>query len=304
LAGLLIRIKDAQNVTIRITMKTQQPIYKSYLLIVLMLAIGISGCNQVKLAYNYSDWYFAYQIDQYLDLNDKQEAFIDKQIAALHQWHKDNELPLIIQYLKKSKTELENKLTAEFIFEMEQVAEDMKKRLVSQIIDDLIALVISLNDKQIEHFDTALKSDIKEHTEASDISEEEWMMVKDEKKIEDLNDWFGDLSEAQETTLLAIRSYSKNDHERNITYMTKFQRKLVMLLYQRKDNGELRATLSQWITNPDSQRTNDEIIHEINQRDKTRYFWQVLDQIITEKQRKHALGKLQTYIDDLESISI
>jgi hypothetical protein len=96
----------------------------------------------------------------------------------------DNELPLIIQYLKKSKTELENKLTAEFIYEMEQVAEDMKKRLVNQIIDDLIALVISLNDKQIEHFDTALKSDIKEHTEASDISEEEWMMVKDDEKTE------------------------------------------------------------------------------------------------------------------------
>lgn len=294
-------ISVKKNITIN--MHTHLINNKTYILISLMLVIVISGCNRVKLAYNYADWYFAYQIDDYLDLNDQQETFIDKRIEALHLWHKENELPLIVEYLKKSKQVLEVKLSAEFIFELESVIEDMKKRLVGRIIDDLMTLVISLDNEQIEYFEMELKSNIEEQIQASDISEEEWNVAKDEEKLEYLNDWFGDLTEDQETRLLSIRSYNKKDHDQNIAYMAKYQRKLIGLLYQRNDNDELRASLSQWIANPDSQRTNDEIMQEINQRKKVKYYWEVLDQIITKKQREHALNKLQHYIDELESIS-
>src|SRR3954471_5206943 len=66
----------------------------------LALAAGITACSTVKLAYNNLDDIAYWWMDSYVDFGDEQAARVRADLARLHRWHRQKELPQLATLLK------------------------------------------------------------------------------------------------------------------------------------------------------------------------------------------------------------
>ena len=72
-----------------------------------VMGIGIvfaSGCSRTQIAYNHFDWFLLKRIDHYFTLTSSQETYLEQKITVLHTWHRQRELPILVDALRELQT--------------------------------------------------------------------------------------------------------------------------------------------------------------------------------------------------------
>ena len=67
----------------------------------LLLAILLSGCSAVRLGYSQAPELAYWWLDSYFDFTQAQTTRVRADLAALHTWHRSNELPIYLGLLDK-----------------------------------------------------------------------------------------------------------------------------------------------------------------------------------------------------------
>jgi len=80
-------------------------------LALLLLAAGLQGCSAVKIAYNQAIELSFWQLDGYFDFNDTQKPRVREELAKVHQWHRQTQLPVYIEALQRWQTWLPGEVT-------------------------------------------------------------------------------------------------------------------------------------------------------------------------------------------------
>lgn len=81
------------------------------LLAVLLLASGLQACSVVKIAYNQAIELSFWQLDGYFDFNDSQKPRVREELAKVHQWHRQTQLPVYIEALQRWQPLLTGEVT-------------------------------------------------------------------------------------------------------------------------------------------------------------------------------------------------
>ncbi len=68
------------------------PIYPARLILLLALALSLSGCG-VQFLYNNLDSIARVELGTYVDLTQEQGAYFEQEFAKLWQWHREVEMP-------------------------------------------------------------------------------------------------------------------------------------------------------------------------------------------------------------------
>jgi hypothetical protein len=67
----------------------------------LSVAVALCACSAVKLGYNALPQAGAWWLDRYVDFSDEQEQRLREDLARLHQWHRNDELPRLAELLQR-----------------------------------------------------------------------------------------------------------------------------------------------------------------------------------------------------------
>jgi hypothetical protein len=117
---------------------------------VLLLSGTLLACSAVKLAYNQATELAYWQLNSYFEFDDTQKPLIREELARLHQWHRQTQLPAYVETLEKWKAWLPAEIDE---LQACNIFEEVKTRL--QAISDravpaMGAVVGTLGPEQLE----------------------------------------------------------------------------------------------------------------------------------------------------------
>ena len=279
---------------------------KWHVILIALVIFVMTSCSQMRFLYDYADWYIMYKIDDYFDLNDIQEDQLEEQVELLHTWHRKEEIPRVVEFLKQVKSAFGNGFTEQNMPWIESEYQKLRHRIDDKISTDIVTFLTSLSKDQIKYFKRRLDESNQGYEKLLRQDEDEWRKAELEKLIDRIEDWFGSLSDEQEKEIVvnfhANVYFDKNDFVISYSRRKEMQKRIVDLLYQKKSTQEIRLYISAWFMDTSIFNTNQYKQVVKKRRQSWMKFWLVLNHQLTNKQKRYALDKLQGHIEDLESI--
>lgn len=174
------------------------PAVKS-LLLLLCLSLLISACSRAGLAYRNLDWLVPWRLNDYLNLDRQQRAWLKPRVQTHLQWHCSAELPRYIEWLQTTESILAQPQpdSAQLLEQFAQFDAALK-RIGIEITPTAIELLQGLSEQQVSELYAAIDEDNLEDRQdfldpplATQISERQTRMQ------ERLRPWLGRLNNAQ-----------------------------------------------------------------------------------------------------------
>ena len=201
----------------------------------ILIAIFLSGCS-IKAAYNNFDRFAKWQVSDYVDFDERQEAYFDAELARLLYWHRTTELPRYVVWLeslaKATVEERTEETLPEVVKEVIAAAELVEARAMPMTIE----LMLSLSDGQLALLPEKLARDNEEFMEEeAELSEAEareaWL-----ESMEDASKRFMGRLSAQQRQYLQTQSLRYQPEQKLwVEYRARWQAELLKALANRRD---------------------------------------------------------------------
>jgi len=169
------------------------------LLLLLCLSLLISACSRAGLAYRNLDWLVPWRLNDYLNLDSQQQAWLKPRLQTHLQWHCSAELPRYIDWLQTTESILAKPQpdSAQLLEQFAQFDAALN-RIGVEITPTAIELLQGLSEQQVNELYAAIDEDNLEDRQdfldpplATQISERQTRMQ------ERLRPWLGRLNTAQ-----------------------------------------------------------------------------------------------------------
>ena len=169
------------------------------LLLLLCLSLLISACSRAGLAYRNLDWLVPWRLNDYLNLDSQQQAWLKPRLQTHLQWHCSAELPRYIDWLQTTESILAQPQpdSAQLLEQFAQFDAALN-RIGVEITPTAIELLQGLSEQQVNELYAAMDEDNLEDRQdfldpplATQISERQTRMQ------ERLRPWIGRLNTAQ-----------------------------------------------------------------------------------------------------------
>jgi hypothetical protein len=169
------------------------------LLLLLCLSLLISACSRTGLAYRNLDWLLPWRLNDYLNLDSRQQAWLKPRLQTHLQWHCSAELPRYIDWLHTTESILAQPQpdSAQLLEQFAQFDAALK-RISVEITPTAIELLQGLSEQQVRELYAAMDEDNLEDRQdfldpplATQLSERQTRMQ------ERLRPWLGRLNTAQ-----------------------------------------------------------------------------------------------------------
>jgi len=266
--------------------------------LVLLMSVALTGCG-VRFVYNQLDWLIPWYLDDYIELESEQEALFESRLASYLDWHRDNQLPKYAAFLHQIADKAETGLTVQDIAQIELQTEDFAQTLMDRMLTDLIDLLATASDKQIEQLFKRLKQDNETYRkEYIDVSPAKQRKARLKEVIKYAERWTGRLSDDQ---VHAISTWAEQFElmgpeieQARLAWQQEFKRILML----REDRAAYDAAFRELIRNPKfgrSAKLQEKLEHNSEQ---VLQLYLALDKTLSPSQRKHMVDKLRSYADD------
>ena len=260
----------------------------------------VSACSSTTYVYNRLDFLLPWYMDDYVDLDAEQEAYLDELLVPFLAWHRAHELPVYLTALNRIEDSLNQPLTAEIVGTIVTEFELAWLRLQSEGLERLLDLGASLSDEQIAAFLEALWEQQREFEEEYlERDEEEFFEDNDDNTRDTFQDYLGKLSDDQKQW---VRDGSRRLLRSDQVWLKERAQWLTELgiLLEREPGWQERVRVAVSAKNntmtPEYRR-----IYEHNMDAIYQLTAQVLN-ARSERQSRHVRGKLADVREDLETL--
>ena len=268
------------------------------LLTLIFLTFSITSCS-TKLVYNYADWVIFWAVDDYVELNDSQENILEIKIYELLKWHRQKELPYYTSLLKELRIIVVNK--DDVAFEpLYQKTKVLWKRSALKVTPEIIALLPSLSHQQKEQL-------VQNINDSQQERNQKWLEQKDqtldeqfEEAEERIENFVGDLTEDQKTTLQSMERKRPDILELRIEGRKRWLELFSKALFNKPEID--KATIFSLFTDLSSHRSveQEKVNEEISQLRIAELKYIVKS--MTDKQQIFLLEKIDDMIADFEML--
>ena len=260
----------------------------------------VSACSSTTYVYNRLDFLLPWYMDDYVDLDAEQEAYLDELLVPFLAWHRAHELPVYLTALNNIEDSLNSPLTAEIVGTLFTNFESAWLRLQGEGLTQLLDLGARLSDEQIAEFLEALWEQQREFEEEYlERDEEEFFEDNDDNTRDTFQDYLGKLSDDQKQW---VRDVSRRLLRSDQVWLKERAQWLTELgiLLEREPGWQERVRVAVSAKNntmtPEYQR-----IYEHNMDAIYQLTAQVLN-ARSERQSRHLRGKLADVREDLETL--
>ena len=173
-------------------------------LLALFLAITLAGCSVVRLGYSQLPDLSYWWVDSYLDLNEAQSSPLRQDLLRLHDWHRQQELPILANTLATLQAQALQDTSPQRLC---QLLDSLKPRLqavAEQAAPGFAALAERLKPEQLEHLQRQLdKRQQQWRKEWQAGSPAEQLVRRSERLIDRSERFYGRLDTPQRALLRA-----------------------------------------------------------------------------------------------------
>lgn len=277
-------------------------------LLVILAAVLLGACSMVRLGYDQLPSLTYWWVDSYFDLNDAQSVALRRDLNALHNCHRQQELPKLATLLAELQTQAPQDTTAQRTC---QIMDQLKERLqvvLTQAEPGLATLVRQLTTTQLQHLTHQL-------AKREQDWREEWVQIspaklaerRAERLIERSESFYGRLSAPQRallTTNVLANPYDVAQAEAEILRRHQDLQQTLQAVLQGGDNASqaqarLHPMLLRLVDSPNPDyRAKLEPFTQTNCRT-----FAELHNSASPAQRHQLVTKLQAYELDLRALS-
>jgi hypothetical protein len=169
------------------------------LLLLLCLSLLITACSRLGLAYRNLDWLVPWRLNNYLNLDRQQQAWLKPRLQTHLKWHCSVELPRYVAWLQTTKTILDqpqpdsNQLVAQLM----QLDVELK-RITREVTPTAIKLLKGLSEEQVNELYAALDEDnLEDRQDFLDPPVNVQINERRERMQERMRPWLGRLNSTQ-----------------------------------------------------------------------------------------------------------
>ncbi|MCX7961427.1 MAG: DUF6279 family lipoprotein [Burkholderiales bacterium] len=254
----------------------------------------------MRLAYNHAETLLAWQANSWFDLHGELAEERDRRIAAFVAWHRANALPQYARLAEEAARRLERGLTrADVEWGYDAVFAQLRQAIRAGA-REAAPLLDRLSPENLSHFEARLAEDnrkfAREHVRPK---AEERRRQRLRRMIERLEDWLGELSEAQRERVRRYNDRMPLTGEMRARERGRLQQELLAMLRAR----EATLRLADWAPHWDRQREPD--YAEVVARNRTELVNMLLelDGTLSTEQRAAAVARLRSWAADFERLA-
>jgi hypothetical protein len=288
-------------------MKSLDPTRVVGIILVLALALALSACSAIKLGYsnlpNLAYWW----LDGYVDFSDEQAPHARDEIAALHAWHRQQELPRLQELLVRMEQMAAGDITSQQACSVFAEVRARIDAVVDQAEPRATALAATLTGRELRHMARKFRRN-------NERFQKEWLQPplaerhdkRFKQALERMETVYGRLEEPQRAVLRQRIEQSAYDPARSFAESQRRQQDLLQVLrrvsHRNTPEAEARALLRGWVSRiakaPDSgYRAYQETLL---QEGCTTF--SVVHQSTNAAQREQAVRRLRAYQRDLRDL--
>jgi hypothetical protein len=218
------------------------------LIVIFLLAITIVSCSLVKTAYNNAPEAMHWWLDDYFDFTATQNKKLKPALHALHDWHRQTQLPLYVELLQNIQSDLSKEtIEASAVCENMQTMQDMMQNIQLETTATVVEIAPLLSNQQLSYFQKKLeKRTLKWKSEWLQETREEQIEVRLEKTIDFAEKVYGNLNKTQKNMLkekLLASNFKAETSYTEILRRNEDALQIVTLLKQENLDHEQQKTL-------------------------------------------------------------
>jgi len=254
----------------------------------------------VRFAYNNADLYLRWQLTKYLDVQGPQSEEVDRHIATFLAWHRTNALPQYIRLLGDANARFARGLSQEDLVWGYDSLQAQVLQAVRAAAGEIADLLDRLTPEQVAYMERRFAEDNRKYARenlAGNLEERRQRRLK--RNVERLQEWFGDLSEAQ---VELVRRYAERapfaegmrDRERK-----RLQADFLAIVRGREAKSRFPEWAVQW------ERRRDREHAAAARAQRMEYFAMLveLNRTLTPGQRQATETRIRELVTDFERLS-
>jgi hypothetical protein len=191
------------------------------------------------MMYNNADRFARWAVNDYIHMNDEQEAYFDAQVDAIHYWHRTNELPLYADYLDALPGNLDDGVSDGDVQGIFDELYSWWEALEAKSRPMVIELLLSLSDEQVAGLPERLAEDNEKFSEDETEKPLEEIQAEWAKGyVDTLSRFSGRLTSEQKDYLKAQSVRYVPQFELWSEYRQRWQSDLLRLLNEQREKPE------------------------------------------------------------------
>ena len=274
--------------------------------VVLLMVAWLGGCTS-KLVYNNLDWWVYWYLDDYIELNDVQEARFDEHLNTWLRWHKTSELRRYKEQLELLKHQIvTDTLNYNAISEHFTTGLGHWERVKLTVSPTLAEMAQTLSSEQVVSLFAKLEQDNQEERQkradylAKSIDEQR------EERIASLTDniesRIGKLTSEQRQIIATYSEQFISTRDYWIAYQQAILNAARRLFATRNTNEHFVEDLTALLSNPEQYRSDDYLRKSEENKKVMMTLMSEIASTLTEKQRKYVIKKIDNLIDDIDNL--
>lgn len=269
----------------------------------LLLVCFLTACG-TQFFYNRLDTLIRWELDDYVELSDAQEDWLDKRFAEHWAWHRRDALPRYARWLKQLASEIDQPMTRAAIDGHYTQIEQFSDELLQRLLPDIEAFLAGLSDEQVQNLLQKLEEENEEFIEDYVEPSTEELLKKREKRVsKSLRNWAGSINEPQ---LALLKRWARDVHSLAADQLASnriWQAEFKAALAYRTDKPRFSARLKTLLVEGKSLRTPAYAAKVERQVDAFRQLLVEESALLTTEQREHLKGELLDYVEDFEQLA-
>lgn len=272
-----------------------------------LLLVFLTGCSAVKTVYNSAPTLSYWWLDSYVDFTEDQTPTVRADLAALHAWHRQHELPAYAELLQRMQQLAGGDVTPELVCTFTQQIRGHFQRLGERSVDGLARLVPTLQDAQLRFLAQKYEfNNQRWREEWLDGTPAELLERRLERTLERYEDFYGRLGDSQKALLRQRLAASSFDARSAWAERLRRQQDILRVLQEHRGSArashvkaELLALVQRSLAPPEPvYRAQFE--HMLKEGCET---LALLHNSTNAAQRRHLIKELQGYEADIRALA-
>jgi hypothetical protein len=270
------------------------------------LAVSLTGCGAVKIAYDHGETVVMFYVDRYIDLDPTQEALAQQRITAFFGWHRTTQLPDYIDMAGRLEVEAEKTVSLDDVNKLEGELRERGYRSLNRALPDLADIALSLRPEQLAKTAQKFSDNDRQYREDFiEVSADKRRRDRYDQWLDRTEYWYGTFNPEQRAALRKLTDQQPDDPGLWLLEREARERELVaLLIHIARDKPprdqvitELAAFARRMETSPDPTRR----AYYDALRASGRTIWVAVSAMATQEQRHHAAKQLGSWVDDMKA---
>lgn len=266
-------------------------------------ALALSGCNKLKLGYEYADWLASYSVEDNFDLDKLQRGRLKDDVQGYFRWHRKEMLPAYADFLAYVADGVRKGLRPEDIDAGYTRYKTLYRRTLEPVTGKSAALLASLSPEQVDAWlERQRKKNQKLRKEFSGSPQEKFDH-RYGKIVDEMEDWTGRLSQEQKAKIKTLNATLPWNGILWLDLREKVQEHLADRLKKKAPQSELRTYLETYYLEPDSLRTEAGRAQYQAFETRLRTMIFVIHNILTPEQKRRFIQQVEKLAQDFRNMS-